>query len=329
MKNKKEKHASFMSMVWQRYKKSKLGMFAIAMIGLFSFIALFSFILANDKPIVMIENGNVSFPAVYSKAKIGDYKKYTAEKNIFAIFPPIPYSPYRTDIYNRFAPPSREHIMGTDDLGRDIASRMIHGAWVSLRVGFAATVITLAIGLILGMLSGYYGGIVDIVISRFIEIIICFPSFFLILALISVMRPSVFNIVLVLGLFGFTGVARLVRGEFMKIKNMEYIEAAKMSGISNTKIIFKHMLPNAITPVLIYLAFGVSGAILAESGLSFLGFGVQPPTASWGQIMDIAQQDLRNWWLFLFPGFAIFYTVLGYNILGETLRDALDPKYKR
>ncbi len=324
----KKQNNSFLFFVWSRYKKSRLGVVALAMIIIFSLIAILSPVLANDRPIVMLGNG-LSMPAMFPpKIEPEDWTEYVKDNNYFAIFPIIRHSPIKIDIFDRFAPPSLNHPMGTDNLGRDVASRMIHGSWVSLRVGFAATIITLILGLIFGMLAGYYGGIVDIIISRFIEIVICFPSFFLILALMSVVEPSVWNIILVLGIFGWTGVARLIRAEFFKIKNMEYIDAARLTGISNMKIILKHILPNALTPVLIYLAFGVSSAILAESGLSFLGFGVQPPTASWGQIMDVAQQNLRNWWLFVFPGFAIFYTVFGYNILGETLRDALDPKSK-
>ena len=328
-KDTKINNNSFLSFVWSRYKKSRLGVAALIMILIFSLIAILSPIIANDRPIIMINDSGISLPAIFApKIEPDNWNEYISQNNYFAIFPIINHSPIKINIYNRFESPSLNHLMGTDNLGRDVASRMIHGSWVSLRVGFSATIITLILGLLFGMLAGYYGGVVDMIISRFIEIIICFPSFFLILALMSVVKPSVWNIILVLGIFGWTGVARLIRAEFLKIKSMEYIEAARISGITHIKIIFKHILPNAITPVLIYLAFGVSSAILAESGLSFLGFGVQPPTASWGQIMDVAQQNLRNWWLFLFPGFAIFYTVFGYNILGETLRDALDPKSK-
>jgi peptide/nickel transport system permease protein len=217
--------------------------------------------------------------------------------------------------------------MGTDNLGRDIASRMIHGAGISLKVGFVAVGIALLIGVLVGALAGYYGGAVDILISRLIEVVMCFPFFFLILSVIAFLPPSIFNIMIVIGITRWTGIARYARGEFLRLKNQEFTEAARALGVTDRKIIFRHILPNSLAPVLVSATFGIANAILIEAALSFLGLGIQPPTASWGGILSLAKQFIEvAWWLATFPGLAIFITVTAYNILGEGLRDATDPQ---
>jgi peptide/nickel transport system permease protein len=206
---------------------------------------------------------------------------------------------------------------------------MIYGSRVSLSVGFVAVSIATVLGIIFGALAGYYGGKVDVLISRLIEVMICFPAFFLILTVLAFLPPSIYNIMIIIGLTGWPGIARLVRGEFLKQRQLDYVTAAKVVGASDLRIIFSHILPNSIAPVLVSATFGIAGAILTESSLSYLGFGVPPPTASWGEILSQSKQYIDfAWWLTVFPGFAIFLTVTAYNLVGEGLRDAVDPRLK-
>jgi peptide/nickel transport system permease protein len=248
---------------------------------------------------------------------------------VCAIFAPwvAPYNPFEPNLRNVLAGPSLSHPFGTDTLGRDVLSRVIYGSRISLLVGFVSVGIATLIGLILGSISGYYGGIVDEVIMRFVDLMMCFPTFFLILAVIAFLEPSIWNIMAVIGLTSWMGISRLVRAEFLSIKSKEFVLAAKSQGLSSMKIIFSHVLPNALSPVWVVATLGVGGAILTESALSFLGIGVQPPTASWGNILAQAKDNIEiAWWLSLWPGLAIFFTVMGYNLLGEGLSDILDPR---
>ncbi|MDO8494794.1 MAG: ABC transporter permease [Deltaproteobacteria bacterium] len=241
-------------------------------------------------------------------------------------------APFHPDDYQLdkiLMPPSMTHWFGTDDLGRDVLSRLLYGARVSLSVGFVAVSIYVIIGIFLGSLAGYYGGWVDIIISRAIEVMMCFPTFFLILAVLAFVGPSIYNIMLVIGITQWTGIARLVRGEILKFREREFVLAAKQTGAKDRRIIFKHLLPNCLAPVLVSASFGVAGAILVESSLSFLGFGVPPQTPSWGAILAGAQAFMDvAWWLTLAPGLAIFITITAYNLVGEGLRDAIDPRLK-
>lgn len=251
---------------------------------------------------------------------------------LLALFAPwiAPYDPTFIDLHSILQPPSAAHLMGTDDLGRDVFSRMVYGARISLLIGFVAVGIAVAIGVFFGAISGYYGGWVDTLVMRFVDVMLCFPSFFLILAVIAFLQPSIFNIMVVIGFTSWMGVARLVRAEFLKLRQQEFIMAAQTLGVSDQRIIWRYMLPNALTPVWVNVTLGIAAAILVESGLSFLGIGVQPPTASWGNILTDGKANIEiAWWLSLFPGMAILITVLGYNLLGEGLRDVLDPRQKR
>ncbi len=220
------------------------------------------------------------------------------------------------------------HLFGTDESGRDVLVRIIHGARVSLSVGFVSVFLATVIGLVMGSLAAYYGGKVDMAISRFLEIMMCFPSFFLILAVIAVLdRRSIVNIMLVIGLTSWTGIARLIRGEMLRQKKMDYVSASIALGASDTRTIFRHILPNAMAPVLVSISFGITGAILTEAGLSFIGFGVTPPTPTWGQLLsETRDSPLANWWLALFPGVVLFFSVIAYNLAGEAMREALDPR---
>lgn len=226
--------------------------------------------------------------------------------------------------------PTRIHWLGTDENGRDISSRMAYGARISLSVGFIAVAIYVVVGIIIGALAGFFGGWTDIAISRFIEIVICFPSFFLIITVLAMLPPSIVNIMVVLGLTRWTGVSRLIRGEFLRLVNLDFVVACRAMGFSPLRIIFRHIVPNALAPVLVAATFGVAGAILTESALSFLGFGVPQPQASWGSILKEASSDPKQlWWITMFPGLAIFVTITAYNIVGEAFRDASDPRLRK
>ncbi len=240
-----------------------------------------------------------------------------------------PYDPAATEVSAQLLPPSMEHWLGTDQLGRDVFSRMMHGARVSLMVGFVAVGISITIGILVGAVAGFFGGWVDNILMRFVDVVISFPTFFLILTVVALLNPSFWNVMIVIGLTGWTGTARFVRAEFLSIKERDYVQSARALGAGGQRIMFRHMLPNALSPVLVSATLGVAGAILTEAGLSFLGFGVQPPTATWGNILTEGRLYIFDaWWLTVFPGLAILTTVLAFNLFGEGLRDALDPRLK-
>ena len=246
--------------------------------------------------------------------------------SIIAVFAPFlcQYAPDDINIGRSLLAPSWEHPLGTDQLGRDLYARMVYGARISLMVGIIAVGISLLIGISLGSIAGFYGGVIDRIIMGFVDIMLCFPSIFLILALIALLDPSIMIIMVVIGVTSWMGVARLIRAEILSLKERDFVLAARVSGVSDLKIILRHLIPNAIGPVVVSATLGVAGVILLESGLSFLGIGVQPPTPSWGNILMDAKSTLGiAWWMTVYPGLAIFITVLGYNLLGEGLRDIL------
>ena len=248
-----------------------------------------------------------------------------------AVFAPYlaPYDYAKIDPHAVLLPPSWKHPFGTDQLGRDVLSRIIWGARVSVEVGVVSVGIATIIGTVIGAVAGYYGGWVDAVLMRFVDVMLCFPTFFLVLAVIAVLEPSILNIMVVIGLTSWMGVARLVRAEVLSLREREFVLSAKITGASDFRIIFKHIIPNAISPVLVAATLGVGSAILIESALSFLGIGVQPPTPSWGSILASGKDNIEiAWWLSFFPGLAILIAVLGYNLLGEGLRDILDPRLR-
>ncbi|HSI23888.1 MAG TPA: ABC transporter permease [Methylophilaceae bacterium] len=246
-----------------------------------------------------------------------------------ALLAPVlaPYDPDAIDVKSILVPPSTAHWMGTDGLGRDVFSRMLFGTRISLLVGFVAVGIATLIGVILGAISGYYRGWVDVIIMRLVDVMLSIPTFFLILAVIAFLTPSIWNIMIVIGLTSWMGVTRLVRAEFLSLREREFVLASAILGARDHRLIFRHLLPNSLTPVIVSSVLGVASAVLVESGLSFLGLGVQPPQASWGNILTEGKEYIQfAWWLSFFPGMAILLTVLGYNLLGEGLRDALDPR---
>ena len=246
-----------------------------------------------------------------------------------AVFAPFifPHNPDDIDRKHVLEAPSLRHPLGTDDLGRDVSSRVIWGARISLSVGFVAVGIAALIGIMLGAVSGYYGGWIDRIIMRFIDVMLSIPTFFLILAVIAFIEPSIWNIMIVIGLTSWMGMARLVRAEVLSLKEREFVLAAKALGAGDANIIVRHIMINSMAPVFVSAVLGIAGAVLIESALSFLGIGVQPPTPSWGNILTLGKDNIEiAWWLSVFPGLAILITVLSYNLVGEGLRDALDPR---
>jgi len=249
-----------------------------------------------------------------------------------AIFAPFvaTHEPADIDLESALLAPSADHIFGTDHLGRDVFSRMTYGARISLSVGFIAVGIAVLIGMVIGSIAGYYGGRIDTILMRFVDIMLCFPSFFLILAVVAIFGSSIMNIMIIIGITSWMGIARLIRAEILSLKEREFVLAARAIGASDIRIVVQHLIPNAIAPVLVNTVLRVAAAILLESSLSFLGLGVQPPTPSWGNILMEGKASLGVcWWLMLFPGLAILITVLGYNLLGEGLREHFSPNSKK
>jgi len=334
---------TYWRMVSHHFKKRKLAVFGLWITVFLFFVAIFADLLANDKPLLFYHQGKIYCPVFSGADKVGPFvwkdlrksapfvfQHVTGKEEAVAIWPVVKYSPTEYNLLEYLSPPGARHWFGTDDSGRDVLSRMIHGARVSLSVGFIAVGIAMIIGVLLGALAGYFGGWSDIVISRAIEIMLTIPTFFLIIAIIAFLPPSIYNIMVVIGLTGWTGFSRFVRAEFFKLKQLDFITALRALGASDKRIIFLHMLPNAMAPVLVSAVFGIAGAILTESSLSFLGFGVPPPTPSWGDILSQSRDYIEfAWWLTVFPGFAIFMSITAYNLVGEGLRDAMDPKLFR
>lgn len=248
---------------------------------------------------------------------------------IVAVLAPslAPWDPYRPDVKKILDPPSRSHWLGTDQLGRDVLSRILYGARVSLAVGFVSVGIATVIGVLLGSVAGSSGGVMDAALMRMVDLMLVFPRFFLLLAVLAFLKPSIWTIMAVIGLTGWMGVTRLVRAEFLSLKEREFVVWSRSVGASAGRVIWRHILPNAMAPVLVAMTLGIPAAILTESGLSFLGLGVQPPAPTWGNILNDGKDSIEvAWWLSLYPGLAILITVLSYNLLGEGIRDALDPR---
>lgn len=330
---------TYWSLVKHQYKKNKLAIIALYIVLFLVVIAVFADFLSNNKPIVAKYNGELYFPIFKEYLVDLGISKWTPElinfdwktANLdFAIWPPIKYYYSDVDLFNSMSPPSTEtgHYLGTDAIGRDVLSGLIHGSRISLSVGFVAAGIAIFIGIILGSVAGFYGGKVDLLIMRFIEIMKLFPSFFLIITIVALYGSSIWYIMIAIGLTTWTTNATLTRGEVLKVRSMDYISAATSLGLNNRRIIMSHVLPNAIAPVLVAGPFEIASAILAEAGLSFLGFGVAATTVTWGSVLSEARGATTSWWLAIFPGFMIFITIVAYNLVGEGLRDALDPRLR-
>ena len=333
-------------MAWDRFKRNPRGVIGLVVILVLAVVAFSSPILANRQPVACQYQGRLYFPAMVELVQNIPLASYIVKKsppfsranfdakndlppNEFAVWPLIPYSPRDTSS-DTLQPPCRAHWLGTDQNGRDVMARMIYGTIVSIQVGIISMGIATLIGVILGALAGYAGGWPDMVISRFVEIVQCFPTFFLILAILAWLEPNIFNVMVVIGLTSWTSIARYTRGEFIRLQNQEYVLATRALGCGASRIMFKHILPNAIAPVLVTVTFGIASAILSEAGLSWLGFGVQQPDPSWGNILRDAYDYLRSAPYLVYPPcIAIFIAVLCYNLIGDALRDAIDPRIAR
>lgn len=325
--------------VKRQYKKNRLSMAALYFIYFMFFVAIFADFLASDKPIICSYKGSFYAPVVQDYLVGLGLSKYPPElantdwKALdydWKVFPPIPYRGNGIDVSASFARPfsGGGHYLGTDQVGHDVLAGLIHGSRISLSIGFVATGISALIGVILGALAGYFGGWVDIAISRLIELFLNFPVLFLILAIVAFLDANIFLVMIVIGITGWMGIARFVRGEVLRVRNMEYVTAANSVGFGSARIIFRHVLPNSLAPVFVSIAFGIAGAILTESSLSFLGFGVPPEVVTWGSTLNQSRSAVFAWWLAVFPGLMIFLTVFSYNMIGDGLRDALDPRLK-
>ena len=278
---------------WRRFRANKIGMAAMVMVIILAVVALVFFVLDQ-------------------------------------LGIPFPMDPDATNLERKLLPPNSVNWLGTDNLGRDVFSRLLNGAYISLTVGFVAVFVSLFIGVVVGAVAGYFGKWVDNLIMRAVDALMCFPTFFLILTAVALLGPSIFNIIFVIGLVSWTGTARLVRAEFLTLRESSYVQAARALGQSGWKIIFRHILPNAAAPILVTAVLGVPEAILAEAGLSFLGFGVQPPQATWGNIIaDGKTYILDAWWLILFPGLAILLAALSFYLTGDALRQAVETRSER
>lgn len=242
----------------------------------------------------------------------------------------FPMNPNATNLERKLLSPNLTNWLGTDNLGRDVFSRLLQGSYISLTVGFIAVFVSLSIGVFVGAISGYLGGWVDNILMRIVDAVMCFPSFFLILTVVALLGPNIINVIIVIGLVSWTGSARLVRAEFLTLRETEYVRAARSLGQRNWKIILRHILPNAAAPIFVTAVLGIPEAILTEAGLSYLGFGVQPPQATWGNIItDGKVYILDAWWLIIFPGIAIFITSLSFYLVGDALRQAAETRSER
>jgi peptide/nickel transport system permease protein len=270
-------------------------------------------------------------------------EQFRSPETTWAIYTPIPFGPEEQDLDSIYKPPGYRkdaslrhdvndgyvHVLGTDDTGRDVLVLMIYGIRIAITVGFVAVGFYITIGVIVGSLAGYFGGAVDMLLSRAIEVVLLFPAFFLILTVVALWGPNIYNVMVVIGITGWPTVARLIRGEVLKQRAIDYTVAARALGASNFRVIFRHILPNAISPALVSAPFGVASAIIIEAGLSLLGYGVRPPTPSWGALLNLGRANYNNWWLIVVPSVAIFVTVTIFNLVGSGLRDAMDPRLRK
>lgn len=345
----------FWAEAWIRFRRRKLAMAALGFVAFLSLVAVFSPAIAGTKPIICKYKGRIYFPAMayfnprwenpifYHDKFRRRYPDNLKQKDpeSWAVWPLLYQDPYRRVHEGEWKDqpgnpsgaagnPNRHNLLGTNQAGVDVFAQLVHGTKIALLVGFVSTGIAAVIGITIGALAGYLGGWVDILLSRLIELVMCVPALVLILALIAILEnPTIWHLMVVLGVTGWTGIARLTRAEFLKLSQTEFVTAARALGAGRLRIMFRHILPNALAPVLVPISFGIASAILIESGLSFLGFGAPPPNPSWGTLLNDGRSNLQMWWLVLFPGLAIFLTVLAYNLIGEGIQEATDPRLRQ
>jgi len=344
----------FWQQSWRRFRRRKLSMCALGFIICLSTVAIFSPMIAGTKPIICKYKGHIYFPCMgyYNRSwenpvfqkdrfrRIYPRNLKRKDPDSWAIWPLVYQDPYRPvrdnewegmkgNPYGAEGRPSGKNWFGTYKTGFDIFASMVHGTRIALLVGFVSTGIAAFIGIFIGAVAGYVGGKTDIILSRIIEVVMCIPSLVLILTLLAVIeRPTIWHMMVVLGLTGWTSMARLTRGEFLKLRETEFVAAARSLGAGRMRIMFRHILPNALAPILVPIAFGIASAILIEAGLSLLGFGAPPPNPSWGTVLNSGKETLQSgyWWQLVFPGIAIFLTVLAYNLIGEGIQESTDPR---
>lgn len=341
LESQSEVGVSYWSLVKHQFRKNKLAMISLYIVMFLVFLALTADFLASSKPLYAVYKGETYFPVIKDYLNTLGISKWDPDminvnwkelddqgKLESVVWTPVPYGSREIDLKNSLSAPEGDHYLGTDGIGRDLLAGLIHGSRVSLSVGFIAAGIALLIGIVLGSMAGFYGGKVDLVIMRFVEIMMTLPTFFLIITIVAIYGSSIWYIMAAIGFTSWTGDAKLIRGEVLKVRNMEYITAANSIGLPNKQIILRHVIPNAIAPVLVSGAFAIAGAILTEAALSFLGFGVSSSTVTWGSLLNEARGASNAWWLAIFPGMMIFIAVVTYNLIGEGLRDALDPRLR-
>jgi peptide/nickel transport system permease protein len=341
---------------WRHFRRRKLAVIALGFVIFLCFVALFAPMIVGTKPIVCTYKGNIYFPflgyyvrswenPIFVKDRFRDLYSIALKKKdpeSWAIWPLVYQDPYRRVRDGEWpdqpgnplgvnGEPSRVNWLGTNQQGFDVFAQMVHGTQIALSVGFVSMTIAAAIGITLGALAGYLGGWPDMLISRLIEVVMCIPTLVLILAIVAMLdHVSNYHLMAIVGITGWTGIARLARGEFLKLKELEFVAAARAMGAGRMRIMFRHLLRNALAPVLVPITFGIADAILIESGLSYLGFGASPPNPSWGTLLHSGRIAIEQmWWLILFPGLAIFLTVLAYNLIGEGLQEATDPRLRQ
>ncbi len=328
---------------WRRFKANKRGLVSLWLFATLFFLALGAELLSNDKPLIIHYQGAYYFPLinVYPETLFGgdfttetDYKEPFILKKLhqgenWVVFPLNPHSYNTIDIYaTQPAPakPSAEHLFGTDDRARDVLARLIYGFRLSVLFAMALTAIGVAIGILAGAIQGYFGGQTDLWFQRFIEIWGSMPELYLLIIFASIFNPSILLLMILLSLFGWMGLADYVRAEFLRARNMVYVKAARAMGASDRLIMFRHLLPNAMTPVITFLPFRISGAILALTSLDFLGLGVPPSTPSLGELLRQGKGNIDAWWLSLSAFMTLVIMLLLLNFIGEALRDAMDPR---
>ncbi|MDD9944417.1 MAG: ABC transporter permease [Myxococcales bacterium] len=328
---------SYWAIVRRQFWKRRLNRAACAVIALLFAVGLLADFVASDLPILLsLEGETYVFPNLLRPPELRRWDNTLLleemGENDWAVMPPVPWGYNSHDLSSVLSPPGPGHVLGTDSEGRDVLSRVVHGTRVSLAVGVLSVVVVVLIGVVLGSVAAYFGGAFDLLLMRLVEVVHALPTILLLVTILSVVMlsgwASVVGMMLVIGLVGWTGVARLTRGEILKVKTMEYVEAARALGYSHLRIVARHILPNSISPVLVSATFAMAAAILIESALSFLGFGISPDMASWGGLLSDGRKHADAWWLAVFPGAAIFVTVTVYNMAGEGLRDAIDPRLK-
>ena len=347
-----QRSRGFWAEAWRRFRKRKLAMTALGLVMTIAIIALFSPAIVGTKPIICKYKGSIYFPAmgyfktswenpIFLRDKFRNvYQANLKEKDpdSWAVWPLVYQDPNRRIREGEwgeqpenasYSSPNEFNLFGTTQPGFDVFAQMVHGCRTALLIGFVSMGIATVIGVFIGALAGYLGGWVDIALSRMIEVVMCIPVLVLILALIAIVdETTIWHLMVILGVTSWTGIARLTRGEFLKLGNSEFVTAARSLGAGQLRIMFRHILPNALAPVLVPVSFGIAAAILIESGLRFLGIGGSPSSPSWGTLLNAGRENLQMWWLIVFPGIAIFLTVLAYNLIGEGLQEATDPRLR-